>query len=119
LGRRQVNQPVAIGNHWPSNGQASETQLYTTGENGEALDAWSRYSNSSATISNASYIRLKNISVSYTIPTTGLQINSARLYLQAQNLLTFTNYKGADPENQSSFFITPLRQITLGIQLGL
>ncbi|MFV8465814.1 SusC/RagA family TonB-linked outer membrane protein [Flavobacterium sp. LB1P62] len=114
-----VNQPVAIGNHWPVNGPASETQLYTTGENGEALDAWSRYSNSSATISDASYIRLKSISISYTIPTKGSQISTARLYLQAQNLLTFTHYKGADPENQSSFFIPPLRQITLGIQLGL
>jgi TonB-linked SusC/RagA family outer membrane protein len=114
-----VNQPVAIGNHWPVNGLASETQLYTTGENGEALDTWSRYGNSSATISDASYIRLKSISVSYTIPTKGSQINTARLYLQAQNLLTFTHYKGADPENQSSFFIPPLRQITLGIQLGL
>jgi TonB-linked SusC/RagA family outer membrane protein len=114
-----VNQPVAIGNHWPVNGSTSETQLYTTGENGEALDAWSRYSNSNATISDGSYIRLKSISLSYTIPTKGSQINTARIYLQAQNLLTFTHYKGADPENQSSFFIPPLRQITLGIQLGL
>jgi TonB-linked SusC/RagA family outer membrane protein len=114
-----VNQPVAIGNHWPANGTTSETQLYTTGENGEALDAWSRYSNSNATISDASYIRLKSISLSYTIPTKGSQISTARVYLQAQNLLTFTKYKGADPENQSSFFIPPLRQIALGIQLGL
>ncbi|MBE0392478.1 SusC/RagA family TonB-linked outer membrane protein [Flavobacterium sp. PL002] len=114
-----VNQPVAIGNHWPVDGLNSQTQLYTTGENGEALDAWSSYSNSSATISDASYIRLKSVSLSYTIPTKGSAISTARVYLQAQNLLTFTNYKGADPENQSSFFIAPLRQISLGVQLGL
>ncbi|SEB02169.1 TonB-linked outer membrane protein, SusC/RagA family [Flavobacterium gillisiae] len=114
-----VNQPVAIGNHWPLDGLNSQTQLYTTGENGEALDAWSSYSNSSATISDASYIRLKSLSLSYTIPTKGSAISTARVYLQAQNLLTFTNYKGADPENQSSFFIAPLRQISLGVQLGL
>jgi len=114
-----VNQPVAIGNHWPVDGSNSQTQLYTTGDNGEALDAWSSYSNSSATISDASYIRLKSVSLSYTIPTKGSAINTARVYLQAQNLLTFTNYKGADPENQSSFFIAPLRQISLGVQLGL
>jgi TonB-linked SusC/RagA family outer membrane protein len=114
-----VNQPIAIGNHWPVDGSNSQTQLYTTGENGEALDAWSSYSNSSATISDASYIRLKSVSLSYTVPTKGSAINTARVYLQAQNLLTFTNYKGADPENQSSFFIAPLRQISLGVQLGL
>lgn len=114
-----VNQPITIGNHWPVDGSNSQTQLYTTGENGEALDAWSSYSNSSATISDASYIRLKSVSLSYTVPTKGSAINTARVYLQAQNLLTFTNYKGADPENQSSFFIAPLRQISLGVQLGL
>ncbi|WP_369764936.1 SusC/RagA family TonB-linked outer membrane protein [Flavobacterium sp. WC2429] len=114
-----VNQPVATGNHWPVDGSNAQTQLYTTGENGEALDAWSYYSNSSATISDASYIRLKSVSLSYTIPTKESAISTARVYLQAQNLLTFTNYKGADPENQSSFFIAPLRQISLGVQLGL
>ena len=112
-----VNQPIDMENHWPNSGSSSQTQLYTTGANSQAITAWGRYSNSNATISDASYIRLKSVSLTYSIPTKAL--GSAKIYLQGQNLLTLTQYKGADPENQSSFFIPPLRQISLGIQLDL
>ncbi len=47
------------------------------------------------------FVRLRNLQVGYTIPTaslTRLGISRARIYLSAQNLLTFTNYNGFDPE---------------------
>jgi TonB-linked SusC/RagA family outer membrane protein len=113
------NQPVAVLNHWPQNGTTAEIQQYTTGANAAALDAYFLYSNSSASISDASYIRLKSISLSYTIPKEWTNGMTGKVYLQGQNLLTLTKYKGADPENQSAFYSPPLRQFTLGINLSL
>ena len=56
---------------------------------------------SSRFVENGSYLRLKNIALGYALPTDWLQgigISSARLTVSAQNILTFTNYSGLDPE---------------------
>ena len=104
-------------NHWPKDGTTAEIQRYTTGANALALGAYSRYINSSAAISDASYVRLKSLSLSYAIPTAWAKSFSGKIYLQGQNLLTFTDYKGADPENQSISYLPPLKQYALGVQL--
>ncbi|MBL0737067.1 TonB-dependent receptor [Flavobacterium sp. GN10] len=53
-------------------------------------------------VEEASYLRLKNVSIGYTIPESALKtvkfIDSIRLYAIGQNLLTITNYSGNDPE---------------------
>jgi hypothetical protein len=53
-------------------------------------------------VEEASYIRLKNVSIGYTIPESTLKqakfIESIRLYMIGQNLATFTKYSGNDPE---------------------
>lgn len=52
-------------------------------------------------IYDGSYARLKNISLGYTFPNTmteKISVSRARLYVSAQNILTFTKYKGFDPE---------------------
>ena len=52
-------------------------------------------------VEDGSYIRLKNISIGYDFPSallSKLKIRTARLYLSGQNLLTFTEYSGVDPE---------------------
>lgn len=52
-------------------------------------------------IKNGSFMRLKNIQLGYTLPkmlTSKVFISSLRLYIAAENLLTFTSYKGFDPE---------------------
>lgn len=52
-------------------------------------------------IEDASYIRLKNLSLGYTLPSSvlnRLQINTLRVYVQAQNPVTWTDYTGFDPE---------------------
>ena len=40
-----------------------------------------------------------------------------RLYIEGQNLLTFTNYKGLDPENPGSITLPPLRLISIGLNM--
>jgi len=111
------NQPVEVTGHWPQDGTTAESQIYTTGANAAAAQAYFQYIDSDATVSDASFIRLKSLSLTYTVPTAWSKKFSAKIYAQGQNLLTFTNYKGADPENHS-FYLPPLRQLTLGIQLG-
>ena len=56
---------------------------------------------SSRFIENASYIRLKTLSLAWNIPKKWLQqahLDWAQLYVNAQNLFTITKYKGYDPE---------------------
>jgi len=76
------------------------------------------YLGSNASIVDASYIKLKNVSASYQIPldeATKKYLQSIRLSVQGQNLVTFTKYKGLDPETQG-LALPPLRTITLGTQ---
>ncbi|MBN1158794.1 MAG: TonB-dependent receptor [Bacteroidales bacterium] len=56
----------------------------------------------SAYIENGSFLKIKNLTLGYTFPQTGilntLRINNLRVYLQGSNLVTLTKYKGLDPE---------------------
>ncbi|MEL6275297.1 MAG: SusC/RagA family TonB-linked outer membrane protein, partial [Bacteroidota bacterium] len=52
-------------------------------------------------IEDGSFIRLRNLSLGYTLPTAIAQkvgMTSARVYISGQNLITITNYSGFDPE---------------------
>lgn len=63
-------------------------------------------------IEDGSYIRLQNVKLAYTLPTLltrRFRIERLRVYLNAQNLHTFTNYSGYDPEI-GAFNQDPLRQ---------
>jgi iron complex outermembrane receptor protein len=53
-------------------------------------------------IENASFIRLDNINIGYSVGKVIHNKASLRLSLSAQNVLVITNYKGLDPENSSS-----------------
>ncbi len=56
---------------------------------------------SSRFVEDGSYVRLKNVALGYNLPTGFLQnsgISSVRISVSAQNILTFTNYSGLDPE---------------------
>ena len=104
-----VNQPSDI-----LTGQSH--QIFSTGENPEAVEAYLKYIDSDATISDASFIRLKTLALTYSIPSVWSKSVTAKIYAQGQNLATITKYLGADPETHS-FYLPPLRQFTLGVQL--
>ncbi|EIM78685.1 TonB-dependent receptor plug [Nitritalea halalkaliphila LW7] len=56
-------------------------------------------------VEDGSYLRLKNISIGYTLPgsvASKLGMSSARVYVSGQNVLTWTNYSGMDPEVNST-----------------
>ncbi|MDE6341924.1 MAG: TonB-dependent receptor [Muribaculaceae bacterium] len=71
-------------------------------------------------IENGSFLRLKTLSLGYTLPQsvrTKLHLSNARIYFQAQNVFTITKYSGADPEGLGYPYALP-RQYTFGIQFG-
>lgn len=77
------------------------------------------YYSSDAVWIDASYIRLQNLSLAYSLPTGVLnkaKIQNLKVYLQGQNLLTITGYKGTDPSSTGSFSLPPRKIITAGIQ---
>lgn len=57
---------------------------------------------SSFMVEDGSYLRLQNLQIGYTLPTTLVSklgyIRSARIYMSAQNLFTITGYSGLDPD---------------------
>lgn len=59
------------------------------------------YNYSSRVVEDGSFLRIKNISLGYTLPSKALfkmKVESMRVYVSADNIHTFTNYSGPDPE---------------------
>jgi hypothetical protein len=80
------------------------------------------YTNSDKGYTDASFLRIKNISLSYSLPDKWVEkwhMKKLRIYAQGQNLFTITKYKGFDPETQDLTLLPPLRTITAGLQIGL
>ena len=110
------NQQVRMTESWSNQNNLSAYQIYTTGYNNDAVNADYLYTQSTSSIVDASYIRLKNIALSYELPL-HLSTSKCRIILQGQNLLTFTKYTDGDPEFTSYGYLPPLKVITAGIQL--
>ena len=75
-------------------------------------------------LEDASFLRLKNVMLSYSVPEKWIRktrvFSGARIYVQGQNLLTFTKFSGLDPEGTSNVYAAqyPMsRQFTAGIDL--
>ena len=61
------------------------------------------YANSDFWLEDASFVKLKNISISYRIPKRVAKFASIQLSVSAQDLFTITRYKGMDPEVYTSY----------------
>ena len=71
-------------------------------------------------IENGSDIKLKSLTLGYTLPKAVLdkmKMRHARIYFQAQNLFTITGYTGADPEGLGYPYPLP-RTFSLGLSFG-
>ena len=76
-------------------------------------------------LENSSFLRLKNLTLAYALPQSLLNkthfFTSARVYLQGQNLFTWTGFTGLDPEVASNVYRAQYpasRQFTLGIDIS-
>lgn len=95
---RLFNSGTAVLNRWtPENTNTDVPRAVNTDPNRN-----SRLS--SRFVEDGSYLRIKNLSIGYTLPTTALNafgggfIKNVRFYVTSQNLLTVTDYTGYDPE---------------------
>ena len=93
-----INLPSWFLGRWTGEGTSNKYPIYIQGDatNWQASDLY---------IHDGSYLRLKNIELGYTIPesiTSKVFISRLRLYVAAENLLTFTKYWGFDPEISSA-----------------
>ncbi|GAA3619518.1 TonB-dependent receptor [Flavivirga jejuensis] len=116
LGNVNQNMPISILDRWQQPGDQSPIQRYFV-INSEALNTTDRYVFSNAVISDASFIRLRSLSLAYQLPkeiTKGLGVN---VYFQGQNLFIITDYDGVDPEVPGARTLPPLRQFTLGLDV--
>jgi hypothetical protein len=116
----QGNQLNFILNNWERDGDVSKVQKFSQSPNSSAALAFTNFKNSDALIGDASFIRLKTLSISYKIPITNLNKSTFKnfeIYVQSQNLMTITKYLGLDPENQG--YVPPIRTLTFGLRLGL
>jgi len=111
------NQPVAYVDSWMQAGDSAPYQMYTTGVNQRATRASEFFAVSDGAVGDASFIRMKNISLSYDLPAAWLHGSACRLSLQAQNLFTITSFKGADPEFTQGGTLPPMRIVSGGVQL--
>ncbi|WP_232829232.1 SusC/RagA family TonB-linked outer membrane protein [Aureibaculum luteum] len=112
-----INQPTESLDRWQQEGDVSTMQRYTSGSDYQALLAYSKFTLSDAAVTDASYLKLKNISFSYQLSQKWLKNTKCLLTLQGQNLLTFTSFKGGDPE-QVLGYLPQLRRLTMGVQFN-
>jgi TonB-linked SusC/RagA family outer membrane protein len=75
---------------------------------------------SSLGLQDASYVRLQNVSVGYTLPEkvlNSLGLNNLRLYLTGSNLITITDFKSYSPEKNVGDYPEPVTFV-MGLQVG-
>jgi len=92
---RPFNSTTDVLNSWNGEGTSNTQPRLTFNPNGGKQV-------SSAFVEDASYLRLKNVELGYTFGNDAIPgVSSLRIYTSAQNLLTFTDYTGLDPESTS------------------
>jgi len=91
-GSRFYNQTTAMTNRWVCENQITNIPKICYGDemgNSRFSDRW---------IEDGSYLRLKTVTLSYTVPLNNTYIQGFSVWGSANNLLTFTRYLGSDPE---------------------
>jgi TonB-linked SusC/RagA family outer membrane protein len=104
-----ANQLSYVIDRWVGPGTSNENPRLTTGETRNNVF-------SSYYVEDGSFIRLKNIQLGYTFPKTWLkkaQIESLRIYVAGNNLLTLTKYMGYDPDLGSA------NALSAGVDYGM
>lgn len=111
-----TNQSTAVLDRWTASGTSNSMPRAVYGDPNNNNRASSRY------IEDGSYIRVKNVTLSYNVPNNlfGKKIfDNAKIYLSGQNLLTFTKYTGFDPEVSTNGIDNNIYPVTRIVSLGL
>jgi TonB-linked SusC/RagA family outer membrane protein len=117
------NQPLAVlNNYWKAPGDVTQLQRlassYSTpfiaSAGASAVSTALKFSQSNGAYSDDTYLRVKTVSFSYELSKTlinKMHIKGASVFINGQNLLTFTNYKVGDPEQPGSFTAFPVQRV--------
>lgn len=114
----QFNQPALLVDRWQNPNSAAQYEKYQAVPGSTVANI----KNSDRVYSDASFIRLRNMQVSYFLPQkviSKLALSSARIYMQGQNLITWSKLNGLDPETQNPYALPPLKVYTIGLQFNL
>ena len=106
-GSRFMNQTTALTQRWQTEGQVTSVPRVTFQDpmgNSRFSDRW---------IEDGSYLKLKTVTLSYSLPMHSAFLQGLQFWVQANNLLTFTKYLGSDPE-----FTMTSNVLGQGIDLG-
>ena len=111
------NQAQEVTDVWSPSNPTGYYMPYSTGANAGKNAAHANFMRSTASVGDASFIRLKNVQLNYKIP---IQLASTQvvIYLQGQNVLTLTKYFGVDPEFVATGFLPPLKTWSIGTQIN-
>jgi TonB-linked SusC/RagA family outer membrane protein len=114
-------------NRWTTPGQITDVPAPANGRTQNTANI-SSYQTTARFYEDASFIRLKQLTLSYSLPVSFLskvKIANARVYAQAINLITWTKWTGYDPEfretgaNTTEGILPQTKSYTFGVQIGL
>lgn len=115
----RANMPIEVLDRWQTNNSAGTYQGFT--QNFDTT--FSVFNNSTESIVDASFIRMKSLSLNYQFSSSILQklrLQQAQVYLKTQNLFTITSYKGYDPQNPIANIDLPaLTSVHFGLKLTI
>lgn len=112
------NQSTAVLGRWTGEGTSNNIPRAIYGDPNQNSRVSDRY------IEDGSYIKIKNVNLGYTLPkgVFGQNFNLVKVFVSAQNLITWTKYSGFDPEvpvngiDNGTYPIT--RTVSLGLNIG-
>ncbi len=105
------NAPVEFLHRWRQPGDHAALQQMTESAGTAAYSRMQDYIASTANSIDASFIRLKNLALSY-------RLKHYRVWLKAENLFTYTRYPVSDPETQDPRVLPPVRTVAMGLQVN-
>jgi len=107
-------------NRWKSTTEPGDYQRLSMKKGTDANNAIPAFVGSSGVLVNASYVRLKTMSLYYNWAEPWCRkigVRSGAFFFKTENLMTLTPYKGADPETQSVIILPPLKTIVAGMEI--
>jgi hypothetical protein len=115
------NGPVEWLDHWRKSGDLTRQQRLSAGGDTTAMARLGVYGNSDALNIDASYLRLRTVTLSYRLsPATAkrLGLKEGRISISGQNLWTKTHFPVTDPETQDPNVLPPMRIIVAGVHVS-
>lgn len=122
-GSNFINQTKAMNRHWTAEGQVTDIPQIVYQDpmgNSRFSDRW---------IEDGSYLKLKNVTLSYKVPVRNEYIQGITVWAAANNLFTLTEYLGTDPEVScrnsvlyqgiDAGFLSSGRSFHLGVKINL